>query len=419
MALEQITAERFLEVFRTINPAGYARALEELGDGQGFDTVAATAALLERLSAAFVRGVGAYYLLPHSTQTAEPAGGAARATTTATIRRVPGSVPFALELAAGYPIATRYRGPRGDVVGPAFRLAAPVTLGADVLEVEASIEASRVGFAGNVRASQFVGFAELGRLTVPNVSIVGNTLTTTAAYDRITRAQAGRLIVFPPATPNELAGPRQIVSVTELAGGGSVVEVSGAPLTTATQDVGVAELEDLGIVLEVDADATGGRAGVLDVLGAERNTPRRFGESDDDYRQRVSRLADTVSPAAILRIAARILSPLGIGYRLRETRDVDTWPGFVLDVDALDWGGPFEGWVDGCEAATAFVLEVGLSGAGENGAAYDEGDEDAWDWLALDGWAVTYGAALGALWSELNAARAAGVCFSVVLDPTL
>jgi hypothetical protein len=419
MPFDPITAEQFLAVFRAVNPSSYARALEEAGDGQGFDTVAGAAALFERLSAALVASVGAYYLLPHSTQTAPPAGGAARATTTATIRRLPASAPYALDLAAGYPIATRYRGPRGDVVGPAFRLAEEVTLGAADLEVGVAIEAVRPGFAGNVRASQFVGFAELGRLDVPGASISGNTIATTGAFDRVTRAQAGRLVSFPAGTPNALEGPRRIVAVTDLGGGAASVIVSGAPLVTATQDVEILELADLGIELVVEDDATGGRAAVLDAIGAERNVPRRLGESDTAYRDRVSTLADTVSPAAMLRIAERILSPLGIGFRLRETRDLDSWPGFVLDVDALDYGGPFEGYVDLCDAATSFVIEVGLSGAGEFGAAYDAGDENALDWLALDGFAVTYSAALGALWSELDAARAAGVCFDVVLDPSL
>lgn len=414
-----LTAAELLAVWRAVLPSSYARALEDAADGQGFDTVAGAAAALERESGALVSSVGAYYLLPHSTQTAPPAAGAARATAPARIRRVQGSAPFAIELLAGWPIATRWRGPRGYVEGPRFRLAEDVSLGAADLEVATTIEASRVGFAGNVPAARFVGFAPVGRLDVPNASIEGNTITTTGAFDRVTRAQAGRLVTFPAGSANALAGPRRIVAVTDLGGGAAAVEVTGAPLVTATHDVVLPELADLGIEIVVDDDATGGASPVLDAIGAEREVPRRLSESDDAYRDRISTLADTVSPAAMLRIAARILSPLGIGFRLRETRDPDTWPGFVLDVDALDFGTQWEGYVDGCDVATSFVIEVGLSGDGDFGAAYDAGDEDALDWLALDGFAIGYSAALGALWSELDRARAAGVCFDVVLDPAL
>lgn len=66
-------------------------------------------------------------------------------------------------------------------------------------------------------------------------------------------------------------------------------------------------------------DATGGRPGTLDAHGAERDLPRRPGESDGDYASRIRMISDTVSPAAILRQLERYLTAAGVGWRAVET----------------------------------------------------------------------------------------------------
>lgn len=91
--------------------------------------------------------------------------------------------------------------------------------------------------------------------------------------------------------------------------------------------------DDLGVTLFNEQSPTGGRLGFLDELGNERGLPRAPGEPDDTYRQRVSTLADTVSPNALKRAANRILAPYGMEGCLRETGQLKL-TGFYYDAPA-------------------------------------------------------------------------------------
>lgn len=422
MSRAAFTYDELLAVWRALVTSAYGRPLEEEAEGQGFDPVSATARLLERVSEAVELTTQAYYLRPHSTQLALPASGGRFAFADAEIRRVQGAASVDLTFVAGTLVRTQWEGPTGPVDGPLFVLNADVTLAAGAFSVVAELRASRVGAVANVRQRCFRGFAELGRAEVPSVAVSGNTLTTTPALDRITRAMVGRYVAFPSASLNALAGARRILSVTTLPDGSATVVVDGAALVAETTMVHVLELADLGVELVATSDATGGAYPVLDEIGLERVVPRRAGENDADYRERIAELADTISPGAMTRIATRILSPLGIPWELRETRDPGTWFGFVYDVSAYDVGDEFEGYVGGCDEATSFVIAVGLSNAGEFGSPYDATNAtvpNAWDEMFFDGAALAWLSALGALWSAINAARAAGVCFHIVLDPSL
>lgn len=415
-----LTYDELLAVFRGLLPASYARPLEEEAEGQGFDTVSGTARLLALLSAAVEASTQSYYLREHSTQTGLPASGGRFAFADALIRRTPGSAPVELVFVAGTLVRSEWQGPTGPVEGPLFVLTSDVTLAEGALSVAAELRASRVGSTANVRASAIQGFAARGRAEVPSATVSGNTITTTPELDRITSTMIGRFVAFPSSSANALAGARRILSVTTAPDGSASVVVDGAALVAETTTVRVLELADLGVELVATTDATGGAFPVLDEIGLERFVPRRAGEDDAAYRLRIATLSDTISPGAIWRIASRILTPLGIPFEIRETRDPATWPGFIYDVNAYDVGDDFDGaYVGGCEAVTSFVIAVGLSGLGEFGAAFDEGGINAFDELFFDGAALGFLSALGALWSAVNAARAAGVCFSIVLDPSL
>lgn len=65
--------------------------------------------------------------------------------------------------------------------------------------------------------------------------------------------------------------------------------------------------------------AAGGADQALDRLGLDRGLPRASGESDAAYRSRLRLLPDTVSPEAINRALASLLTPLGVTYSLIET----------------------------------------------------------------------------------------------------
>jgi hypothetical protein len=205
----------------------------------------------------------------------------------------------------------------------------------------------------------------------------------------------------------------------------STALLDGAPLPLGAATVEVVEFADLGLSVEQPEAATGGRHGWLDAIATDRGTGRAPGEGDEALRLRLQTLDDIISPAAIERIADAILTPLGIRWRLMETRDPAGLPGFVLDLDPFDRGTLASGevWLaDACGAVRFFILAVSAGGMGEFGAPYDSPfapGGNAWDVLVLDGYAVEYLAALAALWDTIDRARAAGVCWALVLDETL
>ncbi len=90
--------------------------------------------------------------------------------------------------------------------------------------------------------------------------------------------------------------------------------------------------EELSITLLNPNSPSGGVAGTLDEIGAERNLPRQFGELDEAYRQRISVPADVVSPAAVLRKSNAILVEIGESACLREVGR-PLFPGLFFDAD--------------------------------------------------------------------------------------
>jgi len=73
---------------------------------------------------------------------------------------------------------------------------------------------------------------------------------------------------------------------------------------------------------------SGGRLGMLDALGAERNLPRQPDEDDEDYRERVAQVADVVTPNAVRRALNR--SAGDVGWCLREVGSARL-PGLYCD----------------------------------------------------------------------------------------
>lgn len=87
---------------------------------------------------------------------------------------------------------------------------------------------------------------------------------------------------------------------------------------------------DLGLSAYNSGKQSPGALATLDALGEERGVRRSPGETDESYRKRVASLADVVSPAALLRVANRILAAYGIQAVLREVGSVD-FPGLYYD----------------------------------------------------------------------------------------
>lgn len=141
---------------------------------------------------------------------------------------------------------------------------------------------------------------------------------------------------------------RLLVGTAAIIGDVVTGQASGATLTVnACFDEGlyVAETDaaewrvlgwafDWGLAVTNEASPSGGKIGVLDEIGYERGLARASGEPDARYRQRVSTLADVVSPNALKRAMSRTLGALP--WKLREVSRVEL-PGFYFDEDAYDY----------------------------------------------------------------------------------
>lgn len=417
--------DAFLDLWRRLYPRDYTFDLENERDGEGLDVVSAMAAIFARIDAAIDYTQQRYFLKPHTIQTGDPAAGGAKAAGTLTLTRA-APVNFEIVLIEGTLLQAVFTDSFGqERNGATYRVTSALTMpsgspGPFSLEVEAVSD----GFSGNVPAGTVTAFVAQIEAEIANATIEPGLVTVTnpGGCDQFSADQVGRYFVFDTTVPISVdrETPRRITAV-----GGQTITVDVAYAAVGTPANGrVLAFQDLGISIAQPASFTGGTDAWLDAIGNERRVFRRQGELDAPYRDRVCELPDTVSPAAIARIARRILDPLGIKFVIKETRDPLTWPGLILDVDAYDVGTPFtNGYVGGCDITTSFVICVGLGNQGEFGAPYDATtllpNPNALDVMFYDGAPIAYGAALGSLYAQVNAARAAGVCFDIVLDLSL
>lgn len=425
MAFLPLTQDQLLDLVRKIFPADYVVPIETEAEGRGWDVFAQQAAQLARVAEAIDTTTQAYYLRYHSTQTNAPAAGGVQATGTVELTREP-PLSGDLVLSAGTLLSSYQLNARGVITeGPIFSLTSDVTLPAGSMSaVTAGIQCTRQGYQGNVPAGRVTGFTLLGRALIEGASVLtANTVRDQGVPDRFTEAMIGRYIEFTSGA-NSTTYPRKITNVNRTTT--TTIMVDGPALTFPdTANVRVLEYEDLNIVVEQPDETSGGKNAFLDATGRDRNIGRASGESDDAYRLRLSYLDDTISPGAIERICARVLSPYGIHYRILETRDPNGLWGFVYDLDPLDYGSILDGQVllaEVCGSVRFFLVLVGIGNQGEFGAPYDATNSlnpNAWDEMFFDGYPVGYVDLMGALYSAIDAARAAGVCWELISDPSL
>lgn len=147
---------------------------------------------------------------------------------------------------------------------------------------------------------------------------------------------AGRIIL------ERVNGPVVVTDMVTGAQSGAVTTVDAIDqAATMVAETNTASWEvqewgtDLGVAVTNPSSPSGGRAPVLEELGAERDVARASGESDESYRQRIHALPDVVSPNAIRRTANRILAPYGLAACLREV-GLALLRGLLLDGDPLN-----------------------------------------------------------------------------------
>lgn len=415
-----------MDLVRKIFPADYVVPIESEAEGRGWDVFAQQAAQLARVAQAIDTTTQAYYLRYHSTQTNDPASGGVQATGTVELTREP-PLSGDIVLSEGTLLSSQQLNARGVLTeGPIFSLVSSVTLPAGSMgTVAADIQCTRQGYQGNLPANRVTGFTLLGRALVEGASVLtANTVRDQGVPDRFTEAMIGRYVEFTSGL-NSTTYPRKILEVNRGSSTTTITVDGPALVFPDTANVRVLEYDDLNIVVAQPAPTEGGKNAFLDAIGRDRNIGRVPGELDDAYRLRLSYLDDTISPGAIDRICARILSPYGIRYRILETRDPNGLWGFVYDLDPFDYGTITDGQVllsEVCGAVRFFLVLVGVGNQGEFGAPYDATNSpnpNAWDEMFFDGYPVEYLSVLGALYSAIDAARAAGVCWELMLEPDL
>jgi hypothetical protein len=414
-----MTADQFLDLWRRVFPRAYTRPIEE---GGGYALVQSEAQMAQRVSDALNVTQQAYYLLPSSTQTAPCASGAAYATATVEItRQAPAG--FDATLVAGTRVQSVIRLLDGTSIdGIDYELVADVTFVAgDLGPLPATIRAVRPGFYANGPQTRELVFPELGEFIVPGTSTAPDSFTDTPGVaDRITIDMIGRFVRFDGT--NTGSDPRRILpsSYSDDPTVANTVQVDAPPLLSGPDDMLVLELSDMGFEVVLTSALTGGLDGELDAIGDERRVFRQQDETDAAYRARIVTLPDVVSPAAMMRLASRVLDPIGIPWRYIDAGDPEVFTGFV-------WLPPLPGQIayqaitiDWTVRRRAFAIAVGLGGA-DGGSFYDgtllDDDNALDDGAFADGYPLFWTTAMFSLWAQLNEIRAGGVAAYILIDP--
>lgn len=431
MAFQPSTDAELLELWRSLFPRGFSAPIEEEADGQGFDAFAQQIEQFLRASDAANVTTQAYYLRAHSTQTAPPSRGALAASGSVSVARS-APTPGPVTISEGTAFVADIRTPQGDVLDGSLFVATADTLlpAGSTASIAVPVVCSRTGYQGNVPADSIRRFALRGRATIPTPTIeAGNVLRDSGLPDRLTESMVGQYVRLIGGA-NGGAVPRRILSVTQgVATSTAVLDGAALIAPDTLSSAEVEEFADLGLEVSQPSDMAGGRSGFLDAIARDRNTGRRTGETDEALRLRLSFLDDVVSPAAIVRAASRALSPYGIRFRFLETRDlIGGIGGFIYEFspyDAFDLFSPSGPVYVSLSGSTRFFVIVVSGGSqGEFGFAYDPPyPRNAYDGSNalnfFDGYPVGYMTGLAELWDVINRARAAGIGWLIVRDPSL
>jgi hypothetical protein len=425
-----LTRDELLDIWRSVMPESYTIPLEEENDGRGFDVIVACAAVWERVAAAVETSTQAMYLLPHSSQTAPESAGEAQATgNVALTRSAPTDGP--INLKEGDKLSVELATLEGTTIFEiGLELAVDVALAAgSTAPVTVAARAERPGYQGNVEDTQgrSVVFLRRTTATMQNVvSTAANVLTSDGGDgDQFDEGMIDAFVVFTGGV-NLGTYPRRVLSFNSPRS----VTVDGPALVAGNNNsLRVVDVNELGITAELDGDLTGGVHGWLDELGKERSLGRNALEVDGEYRDRIKDLPDLVAPNALQRAARRILEPLGIKFRIMESRDRAqfkgaAWGEFPYDnpnTSIFPEDGEQHFWQGNGFEYRGFYVVVERQGYGDAGWPWDTKfpggvhPSAAWDFMAYDGYAGAFWADLLRLIAEIEKTRAAGTPWLLVL----
>ena len=227
------------------------------------------------------------------------------------------------------------------------------------------------------------------------------------------------------------------LAVVPLAGYAAPLCFEPLALESGTVEWSVRDWKDLGVIVTAVRHGELGRDDDLGLLGDNRGMYRGDGETAEAFRQRVSKVPDVVSPAALTRVVNRILAPLRLTGRVVDVGDeVD---GFFFDTDAFDYyqGGdvyPLNPWkllLSLWEAYGFFYVQLPLISEGDFGMFYDEGPTlylsdkglylgPAYDEGFYDGFSpVASYQVYPLIYREIERRKGGGIDFAILPDPSL
>ncbi len=451
-----ITREELTTLWTSAIDDLYAQPLIEQGEGSGLEIHTQAHEQFARVSRAIDLTTQSMYINAWSGQTSNSAQGASKATVTLTLSRDLTLLSAPLKLTAGFMVEERVNdaGENGAEVvltGRRFVLSSDVEFDEDddtPQTVEATAENIGNGYnnprPGTITAPFQLGghfFNDRGTVTVsgtleklivenePDVVIPEHIYQYVQFVGGSNAGVIRRIIGYAPPQPDAI----------DPNGGTITLEQVGSPLVAEeflAQWRILSWVDNWGVTATNEESPAGGRLGMLDALGEERNIHRSAGEQDGPYSERISTIADVVTPNAIRRAANRVLRPYGIKCILREVGSTEL-PGLYYDVAPLVPQDPtyafaydldftirpedkFKLYLDDLDMRAFFLIEVPQISIGEFGMAYDDGigyydSEDPFD-VFMDGYPVGTALLLKQVWSAVNKVKAGGVGFDIFME---
>lgn len=215
-----------------------------------------------------------------------------------------------------------------------------------------------------------------------------------------------------------------------------------APSDVGTVTWQILDWRGLGFVLDQVQAPNGGKDNDLRLLADSRGVKQQDGETDEDFRQRASRLPEVVTPRAIRNAVDGILEPFGLEGTAIDVQLPGGFTGLFYDVPvssapdvvaAYDLYGPGDNFpVDPYllplalqESRWHFFVVVPRSSLGEFGSAYDQGPQifldppgefldSAYESAFFDGFAVTADQIYTRISNALDPLRGGGISFTLI-----
>jgi hypothetical protein len=450
-----LSKEELLDLWKTVVDELYAQPLLEEGEGFGLEVHTQGHAQFERVSKAIDVTTQALYIQAWSGQTSPPAGDEAHATVTLSVART-SLTTHPLLLKTGQFIVQEETTDAGDGAAVQVFTGRTYVLTQDLLigvgdtaphDVTAQATIVGVGFNNPLPGTIKTPFQPGTEFANDRASVIlvgtGARLVVENQPDVVIPQHVGSYVVF---TSGANAGQIRLMTGYHppvpdglSPNGGSVDLDNTVPLLAETFTASWRILDwagDWGLTVTNTLSPVGGSLDALTALGEERRLPRAPGEPAEAYRERISQIADVVTPNAIIRAVNRVVAPYGAKACLREVGSLK-FPGFYFDGDpfstdpaeAFAWDmdkaarhgvDRWKTWLSFLEFRAFFLVGLPNISIGEFGFAYDAGSYGAYDAAPYnafyDGYPVGTANLYRQIYQAVDKVHAGGVGFDFYVE---